>query len=217
MVYRRTKENCTYMDYRIERDLLGEKEVPKDAYYGIQSMRARENFPITGYPPHPELIRAFGYVKKAAAMANRDVGVLQPKIADAIIQAADEIIDGHWVEQFVVDSIQGGAGTSFNMNANEVIANRAIELLGGEKGEYLRVSPNTHVNMAQSTNDAFPTAIHIASLRLAHQLQDSLSRLIQAMEVKEKEFDSVLKMGRTHLQDAYPFDWDKNLVLTSVC
>ena len=192
------------MEYRIERDLLGEKEVPKTAYYGIQSMRAKENFPITGYPPHPELIRAFGYVKKAAAMANRDVGVLQPKIAEAIIQASDEIIDGQWVDQFIVDSIQGGAGTSFNMNANEVIANRAIEILGGEKGEYLRVSPNTHVNMAQSTNDAFPTAIHIASLHLAHQLQDSLSRLIQAMETKEKEFDSVLKMGRTHLQDAVP-------------
>ncbi|MGN7311890.1 aspartate ammonia-lyase [Alkalicoccobacillus gibsonii] len=192
------------MEYRIERDLLGEKEVPKHAYYGIQSMRAKENFPITGYPPHPELIRAFGYVKKAAAMANRDVGVLQPKIAEAIIQASDEIINGQWVDQFIVDSIQGGAGTSFNMNANEVIANRAIEIMGGEKGEYIKVSPNTHVNMAQSTNDAFPTAIHIASLHLAHQLQDSLSRLIGAMEIKEKEFDSVLKMGRTHLQDAVP-------------
>lgn len=192
------------MEYRIERDLLGEKEVPKNAYYGIQTMRAKENFPITGYPPHPELIRAFAYVKKAAAMANRDVGVLRVNIADAIIQAADEIIEGQWVDQFIVDPIQGGAGTSFNMNANEVIANRAIELLGGEKGEYLRVSPNSHVNMAQSTNDAFPTAIHIASLQLAGKLEDSLSRLIQAMEEKEKEFDSVLKMGRTHLQDAVP-------------
>ncbi|WP_017728311.1 aspartate ammonia-lyase [Halalkalibacterium ligniniphilum] len=191
-------------EFRTERDLLGEKQVPKDAYYGIQTMRARENFPITGYPPHEELIRAFGYVKKAAAMANRDVGVLQVNIADAIITAADEVIDGKWNDQFVVDSIQGGAGTSFNMNANEVIANRAIELLGGEKGEYMRVSPNTHVNMAQSTNDAFPTAIHIASLRLAQALAEVLGELIEAMKEKEQEFDTVLKMGRTHLQDAVP-------------
>ncbi|WP_088102456.1 aspartate ammonia-lyase [Halalkalibacter urbisdiaboli] len=191
-------------DYRIERDLLGEKHVPKDAYYGIQTMRAKENFPITGYPPHPELIRAFGYVKKAAAMANRDVGVLQTNIADAIIEAAEEVIDGKLNDQFIVDAIQGGAGTSFNMNANEVIANRAIEFLGGEKGEYMRVSPNTHVNMAQSTNDAFPTAIHIASLRLASGLTDTLTKLIKALQDKEKEFDNVLKMGRTHLQDAVP-------------
>ncbi|MEC2070540.1 aspartate ammonia-lyase [Alkalihalophilus marmarensis] len=191
-------------DYRTERDLLGEKEVPKDAYYGIQTMRARENFPITGYPPHPELIRAFGYVKKAAAMANRDVGVLQTNIADAVITAAEDVIEGKLNDQFIVDSIQGGAGTSFNMNANEVIANRAIEILGGEKGEYMKVSPNTHVNMAQSTNDAFPTAIHIASLNLAKGLTDSLNELIEAMHEKEKEFDDVLKMGRTHLQDAVP-------------
>lgn len=190
--------------YRTERDLIGEKEVPKDAYYGIQTMRARENFPITGYPPHPELIRAFGYVKKAAAMANRDVGVLPTNIADAIMAAADEIIDGKLQDQFIVDAIQGGAGTSFNMNANEVIANRAIEILGGEKGEYMRVSPNTHVNMAQSTNDAFPTAIHIACLSLAKGLREELERLIQAMKDKEIEFDDVLKMGRTHLQDAVP-------------
>lgn len=190
--------------YRTERDLIGEKQVPKDAYYGIQTMRARENFPITGYPPHPELIRAFGYVKKAAAMANRDVGVLQTNIADAIITAADEIIEGKLQDQFIVDAIQGGAGTSFNMNANEVIANRAIEILGGEKGEYMRVSPNTHVNMAQSTNDAFPTAIHIASLRLADGLTTELKELITALKAKEEEFDNVLKMGRTHLQDAVP-------------
>ncbi|MCL7747180.1 aspartate ammonia-lyase [Halalkalibacter alkaliphilus] len=191
-------------EYRTERDLIGEKQVPKEAYYGIQTMRARENFPITGYPPHPELVRAFGYVKKAAAMANRDVGVLTVNIADAIITAADEIINGKFLDQFIVDSIQGGAGTSFNMNANEVIANRAIEILGGKKGEYMRVSPNTHVNMAQSTNDAFPTAIHIAALRLADGLTKELSELIQALKLKEKEFDDVLKMGRTHLQDAVP-------------
>lgn len=191
-------------EYRIERDLLGEKEVPKDAYYGIQTMRARENFPITGYPPHEELIKAFGYVKKAAAMANRDVGVLQKKIAGAIIEAADEVIEGKLSDHFIVDSIQGGAGTSFNMNANEVIANRAIEKLGGKKGEYVKVSPNTHVNMAQSTNDAFPTAIHISSLNLSKGLIQTLKSLIEAIKIKEVEFDEVLKMGRTHLQDAVP-------------
>ncbi|WP_413380190.1 aspartate ammonia-lyase [Alkalihalobacillus sp. 1P02AB] len=191
-------------EYRIERDLLGEKEVPKDAYYGIQTMRARDNFPITGYPPHEELIKAFGYVKKAAAMANRDVGVLQKKIAGAVILAAEEVIEGKLSEHFIVDSIQGGAGTSFNMNANEVIANRAIEELGGKKGEYMKVSPNTHVNMAQSTNDAFPTAIHIACLNLSKGLIQTLNELIEAIKKKEAEFDDVLKMGRTHLQDAVP-------------
>ncbi|MEB1807641.1 MAG: aspartate ammonia-lyase [Bacillaceae bacterium] len=190
--------------YRVERDLIGEKEVPADAYYGIQTMRAKENFPITGYPPHQELIRAFGYVKKAAAMANRDVGALNPQIADAIVEAAEEVIEGKLNDHFIVDAIQGGAGTSFNMNANEVIANRAIEFLGGKKGEYLKVSPNTHVNMAQSTNDAFPTAIHISCLNLAKGLTQQLEDLIQALSEKEEEFDNVIKMGRTHLQDAVP-------------
>lgn len=191
-------------EFRIEKDFLGEKEVPEDVYYGIQTIRAKENFPITGYPPHPELIRAVGYVKKAAAMANRDVGVLPEKIANAIIQAADEVIDGKFNDQFIVDAIQGGAGTSFNMNANEVIANRAIELLGGKKGDYGVVNPNNHVNMAQSTNDAFPTSIHIASLYLADRLTSSLGKLLKAMEQKEEQFDYVIKMGRTHLQDAVP-------------
>ncbi|MFC5713369.1 aspartate ammonia-lyase [Thalassorhabdus alkalitolerans] len=191
-------------EFRIEKDFLGEKKVPKDAYYGIQTIRAKENFPITGYPPHPELIRAFGYVKKAAAMANRDVGVLNKKIAKAIIQAADEVIEGAYNDQFIVDAIQGGAGTSFNMNTNEVIANRAIELLGGEKGDYLKVSPNTHVNMAQSTNDTFPTAIHISSLLLSKGLTQALSDIVDTMKRKEQEFDEVIKMGRTHLQDAVP-------------
>lgn len=189
---------------RIERDLMGEKEIPQDAYYGIQTARAIENFPITGIPPHRELIRAFAYVKKAAAMANSDVGVLNKKIAEAIVKASDEIIEGKLMDQFVVDSIQGGAGTSFNMNANEVIANRAIEILGGKKGDYMMVSPNTHVNMAQSTNDTFPTAIHIACLHLAKGLTSSLEHLIVAMEAKSNEFDQVIKMGRTHLQDAVP-------------
>jgi len=189
---------------RIEKDLLGTKEVPKDAYYGIQTLRAVENFPITGYPPHQELIRAFGYVKKAAAIANKEVGVLNPKISDAIVMASEELIDGKLHDQFIVDSIQGGAGTSFNMNANEVIANRAIELLGGEKGDYAIVSPNTHVNMAQSTNDAFPTAIHIAVFNLSIGLIKVLDELKESLHKKEREFDGVIKMGRTHLQDAVP-------------
>ncbi|MBB5174390.1 aspartate ammonia-lyase [Texcoconibacillus texcoconensis] len=189
---------------RVERDLMGEKKIPKQAYYGIQTMRAVENFPITGYPPHVELIRGLGYVKKAAAMANRDVGALSPNIADAIIEAAQEVIDGHLNGEFIVDSIQGGAGTSLNMNANEVIANRAIEIIGGEKGDYIHVSPTTHVNMAQSTNDALPTAIHIACLKLSSGLIDALSGAIEAIKEKEAEFDDVIKMGRTHLQDAVP-------------
>lgn len=189
---------------RSEKDLLGTKEVPKDAYYGIQTLRAVENFPITGYPPHKELIRAFGYVKKAAALANKEVGVLNPRISDAIVMAAEEVIDGKLHDQFIVDSIQGGAGTSFNMNANEVIANRAIELLGGEKGQYSIVSPNTHVNMAQSTNDAFPTAIHIAVFNLSMGLIVVLEELKESLRRKESEFDGIIKMGRTHLQDAVP-------------
>ncbi|WP_042399468.1 aspartate ammonia-lyase [Geomicrobium sp. JCM 19037] len=191
-------------EYRIERDFLGEKHVPADAYYGIQTVRAIENFPITGYPPHPALIQAFGYVKKAAAMANRDVGNLNKTLASAIIKAAEEVIEGEHNDQFVVDAIQGGAGTSFNMNANEVIANRAIEILGYEKGDYMRLSPNTHVNMAQSTNDAFPTAIHISALKLSKGLQNALDSVIDTLAKKESAFDDVIKMGRTHLQDAVP-------------
>ncbi|MCE7793501.1 aspartate ammonia-lyase [Salipaludibacillus sp. CUR1] len=189
---------------RIEKDLMGEKKIPAEAYYGIQTIRAKENFPITGYPPHEELIKAFGYVKKAAAKANAKVGVLNKGIAEAIIQAADEVIAGEFNEEFIVDSIQGGAGTSFNMNANEVIANRAIEILGGKKGEYLKVSPTTHVNMAQSTNDTFPTAINIACLNLSQGLIKALNELVETMKKKEDEFDHVIKMGRTHLQDAVP-------------
>lgn len=163
-----------------------------------------ENFPITGYPPHPALIQAFGYVKKAAAMANRDVGNLNESLASAIIRASEEVIEGQHNGEFVVDAIQGGAGTSFNMNANEVIANRAIEILGYEKGDYMRLSPNTHVNMAQSTNDAFPTAIHISALKLSKGLQNALDAVIDTLEKKEAAFDDVIKMGRTHLQDAVP-------------
>jgi len=196
--------NISTQSVRIERDLMGEREIPAHAYYGIQTVRAKENFPITGYPPHADLIKAFGYVKKAAAKANAKVGVLNKGIAKAIMEAADDVIEGKLNDEFIVDSIQGGAGTSFNMNANEVIANRAIEILGGKKGEYIKVSPNTHVNMAQSTNDAFPTAIHIACLYLSNGLITNLNDLVATMKKKEVEFDDVIKMGRTHLQDAVP-------------
>ena len=189
---------------RLEKDLIGTKDVPKEAYYGIQTLRAVENFPITGIPPHKEMIKALAAVKKAAALANMEVGVLKKQIGQAIADASDELLAGRLHEQFIVDSIQGGAGTSMNMNANEVIANRAIELLGGEKGDYLVCSPNTHVNMAQSTNDVFPTAIRIASLNLAKGAIEELDKLRIALLEKAKEFDQVIKMGRTHLQDAVP-------------
>ena len=189
---------------RMERDILGEKEVPAEAYYGIQTLRAVENFPITGYRIQGELIQAIAMVKKAAALANMEVKRLSSGIGEAISAAAQEIIDGKWHDQFIVDPIQGGAGTSTNMNANEVIANRAIELLGHEKGDYQHVSPNSHVNMAQSTNDAFPTAIHIAALNLMEKLLTTMEYMHLAFVKKAAEFDSVIKMGRTHLQDAVP-------------
>ncbi|KGP75119.1 aspartate ammonia-lyase [Desulfosporosinus sp. Tol-M] len=189
---------------RQEKDLIGVHEVPDDVYYGIQTVRATENFPMTGYHPHRELIRAMGMVKGAAAEANMHIGALSPEIGKAIVEASRELIEGLLHDQFVVDVIQGGAGTSVNMNANEVIANRAIELLGGKKGEYHKVHPNTHVNMAQSTNDVFPTAMRIASLNVAHDLLEALDKLRQSFEDKAQEFDGVIKMGRTHLQDAVP-------------
>ena len=190
--------------YRVEEDLIGKKEVPASAYYGIQSVRADENFNITGYTIDSELIVAIAYVKKAAAMANMEIGSLEDTIGQAIVKAADEIIAGKLHDEFIVDPIQGGAGTSTNMNANEVIANRALELLGKEKGDYDVIHPNSHVNMAQSTNDAFPTAIHIATYRLAKRLETTMQKLVTTFEKKSDEFDHVIKMGRTHLQDAVP-------------
>jgi aspartate ammonia-lyase len=190
--------------FRIEHDFLGDREVPIDAYYGVQTLRGSENFPITHLPIHPALIRAMAMVKKAAALANRDTGHLPPRIANAIAQAADDVIAGKFDSQFIVDPIQGGAGTSINMNTNEVIANRALEILGEPKGNYKVVSPNTHVNMAQSTNDSFPTGVHIATLQLGRALLDELERLHDAFAAKEKEFHGMIKMGRTHLQDAVP-------------
>jgi aspartate ammonia-lyase len=189
---------------RMEHDFLGDREVPADAYYGVQTLRGAENFPITGLPLHPALIRAMAIVKKAAALANRDTGHLDPKIANAIAAAADDVIAGKFNDQFIVDPIQGGAGTSINMNSNEVIANRALELLGHPKGTYEVVSPNSHVNMAQSTNDSFPTGVHIATLDLGKKMLAELRLLHQAFAAKEKEFAPLIKMGRTHLQDAVP-------------
>lgn len=189
---------------RVEEDLLGKKEVPAEAYYGIQTIRAKENFNITGHRLDRDLIVALAQVKKAAAIANMDVGTLDEKIGKAIVQAADDIIAGKLHDQFIVDPIQGGAGTSTNMNANEVIANRALEILGKPKGAYDTVHPNTHVNMSQSTNDAVPTAIRIALLHSIDRLVDVLENLQGALAKKAEEFDTVIKMGRTHLQDAVP-------------
>ncbi|KML20086.1 aspartate ammonia-lyase [Bacillus altitudinis] len=190
--------------YRYEKDFLGEKEIPADVYYGVQTLRAKENFPITGYRMHEELIRAFAIVKKAAAQANMEVGRLYEGIGNAIVQASDEVIEGKFHEYFIVDPIQGGAGTSMNMNANEVIGNRALEIMGHQKGDYLHLSPNTHVNMSQSTNDSFPTAIHIAVLKQLDILLETMQAMHDVFQKKAKEFDHVIKMGRTHLQDAVP-------------
>ena len=191
-------------DYRVEKDSIGAKDVPADVYYGVQSLRAAENFPITGLRMHPELIRSLACIKKAAALANREAGLLDVSRADAIVRACDEILAGMLREQFIVDPIQGGAGTSINMNANEVIANRAIELLGGVKGDYALVNPNDHVNCGQSTNDVIPTAGKMATLRLLQKLETELDRLRAAFEDKSREFDHVIKMGRTQMQDAVP-------------
>jgi aspartate ammonia-lyase len=189
---------------RMEKDFLGEKEIPKNAYYGIQTIRAVENFPITGYSVHDDLIKALAMVKKAAAIANMNTSRLYSGLANVIIQATNEIIDGQWKDQFIVDPIQGGAGTSMNMNMNEVIANRGLELLGHRKGDYFQLSPNTHVNMSQSTNDVFPTAIHIATLTLLEKLLLTMSDMHKVFKAKAVEFENVIKMGRTHLQDAVP-------------
>src|SRR5699024_14256 len=191
-------------NYRVEEDLIGQLKVPKDAYYGIQSLRAKENFNITGYTIDSNLIRSIAYVKKAAAIANMEVSGLDNLIGQAIVQADEEIIDGKFHDQFIVDPIQGGAGTSTNMNANEVIANRALEIIGEEKGNYDLIHPNIHVNMAQSTNDAMPTAIHIATVQRLEEVEAALTHLQSVFYDKGRQFDDVIKMGRTHLQDAVP-------------
>ncbi len=192
--------------YRLEHDLLGERRVPARRYYGVQTLRALENFHITGIPlfHYPHFIQALAYVKKAAAQANARLGLLDARLAEAIARACDEILAGQWHTEFVVDIVQGGAGTSTNMNANEVIANRALEILGYEKGRYDILHPNTHVNMAQSTNDVFPTALRLALYMQLDGLLDSLRLLRQSFEAKAAEFSEIIKVGRTQLQDAVP-------------
>jgi aspartate ammonia-lyase len=204
IVFRKGGIGMVTNNKRMEHDFLGEKEIPAEVYYGIQTLRAVENFPITGYRVHEELIKSLAMVKKAAAIANMNTTRLYSGLGEAISKAADEMIEGKWLDQFIVDPIQGGAGTSMNMNINEILANRALELLGHEKGAYIHLSPNSHVNMSQSTNDVFPTAIHIATLNLLEKLLDTMNHMHKTFKDKAFQFENVIKMGRTHLQDAVP-------------
>jgi len=192
------------MATRSERDSLGERAVPAEAYFGVQTVRALENFPISGLRAHPALIVATAQVKLAAAQANVALGRLSPTTGNAIAAAAREVMGGRWHDQFVVDVYQAGAGTSHNMNANEVLANRALELLGEARGRYAVVHPNDHVNLAQSTNDVFPTAMRLAALARLHSLLQALDGLENALSERARLFDGIVKAGRTHLQDATP-------------
>lgn len=192
------------MATRIEKDSLGTMEVPEDAYYGVQTARALRNFPISGLRAHPEFVRAMALIKAAAAKTNQQLGYLDETKARAIADAANELAAGKFDRDIVVDVFQAGAGTSFHMNVNEVIANRGCELLGGKKGDHKLLSPNDDVNMGQSTNDVIPTAMRLAALALAGPLQGAVEKLEQSLDRKAHEFDSVLKSGRTHLQDAVP-------------
>lgn len=192
------------MKMRTEFDSLGRKLVPKDAYYGVQTVRAVGNFPVSGERSPVVFIRAYAFVKKAAAIANMRVGWLDGKVGRAIVEACNEVLKGRLVEQFVVDVFQAGAGTSFNMNVNEVLANRALEILGRKKGDYTCVSPNDHVNVGQSSNDTFPTALHVAILMALRPLSAELDRLARAFEDLGKKYSGVIKSGRTHLRDALP-------------
>ncbi len=191
-------------DMRKEKDSLGFVEVPARAYYGAQTARAVDNFPISGMRAHPQLIRALGMVKKAAAQANKELGLIDAKRADAILQAAQEVIDGKWNGEFVVDVFQAGAGVSLHMNTNEVIANRADEILGGKLGEYKHIHPNDHVNYGQSTNDVFPTAMRLATLLALNTLYPVLDQLAATFAGKAEDFHGIMKSGRTHMQDAVP-------------
>lgn len=193
-------------NYRNESDLLGELQVPADAYYGVQTQRAIHNFKISGQTlsMFPEFIKALGYVKKGAAKTNYELGLLDEELYKLIAKACDEMIEGKFNDQFPIDMIQGGAGTSVNMNANEVIANRVLEMMGKERGDYQYCSPNDHINLSQSTNDAYPTAIKIALYNMNAHLVQKLVKAIAAFRAKGKEFHDVIKMGRTQLQDAVP-------------
>lgn len=191
--------------YRVEKDSMGDRQIPETVYYGIQTLRATENFPISGIKPLPTYVDACVLIKKATAIANGELGCIPAEMSEAIVQAADEVLNGQLRDQFVVDVYQAGAGTSHHMNVNEVLANRALELLGDQKGNYSRVSPNDHVNYGQSTNDVIPTAIRIGGLlALERTLFPALSAAIAALESKAQEFQDVIRSGRTHLQDAVP-------------
>jgi aspartate ammonia-lyase len=200
------KEKGKMTSMRLEHDLIGEMAIPADCYYGIQTLRAVRNFDITGVPISsvPEMVQCLAYVKKAAALANVELGVLSPAVGKAIAAACDELIERKLLDQFVIDVIQGGAGTSTNMNANEVIANRALEIMGHEKGRYDIIHPLNHVNCSQSTNDVYPTAVRLALLIKLTKLMDDMTILQQSFAAKAMEFFDVIKMGRTQLQDAVP-------------
>lgn len=197
--------------YRIEKDSMGERQIPADAYYGIQTLRATENFPISGIKPLPTYVDACVLIKKAAAIANGELNCIPKDISQAIVQACDEVLGGKYRDQFVVDVYQAGAGTSHHMNVNEVLANRALELLGDQKGNYKRVSPNDHVNYGQSTNDVIPTAIRIGGLlALERSIFPALSDAIAVLDNKAAEFQDIVRSGRTHLQDAVPVRLGEN-------
>lgn len=208
---------------RVEKDSLGELQVPADAYYGVQTARAVANFPISGLKPHPAFVRATVQIKKAAAIVHARLNELPQEKSDGIVAAADEVLRGQLIDQFVVDVFQAGAGTSHNMNTNEVLANRAIEIIASRKGaqakrgDYKEINPNDHVNMAQSTNDVIPTAIRLAALELCEEFYPVLDRLQQAFGEKAGEFDSIIKSGRTHLQDAVPIRLGQEFAAYAVC
>jgi len=192
------------MSFRIDKDSLGKVKVPSNAYYGPFTARAINQYKVTGQKPHPNLVMAYVMIKRSAALSNMDLKALDAKKAKAIVRACDEILSGRLLDQFVVEAINSGAGTAFNMNSNEVIANRALEILGKKKGSYEIVSPNDHVNMSQSSNDTFPTAMHIAILINVNELVASLDKLIASLQKKAKKFSGIAKIGRTHLMDAIP-------------
>jgi aspartate ammonia-lyase len=192
------------MKYRLEEDSLGTKEIKETAYYGISSQRAYENFNISHNKVNKHLIYALVLVKKAAAMAHINIDELSDNIGNAIISACDEILEGNFDNEFITDCLQGGAGTSTNMNVNEVIANRAIEILGGEKGDYSIIHPINHVNLSQSTNDVYPTALRIAAIKLLRELSEEFALLQESFQKKENEYADIIKLGRTQLMDALP-------------
>jgi len=206
-----TKIDHQSVEFRVERDSMGERQIPSSAYYGIQTLRAIENFPISGIKPLPTYVDACVTIKKATAIVNGELGCIPQAITEAIVQAAEEILKGNLRDQFVVDIYQAGAGTSHHMNVNEVLSNRALEILGEEKGNYQKVSPNDHVNYGQSTNDVIPTAIRIGGLlALRRTLYPALDKAISALHLKAEEFIDIVKSGRTHLQDAVPVRLGEN-------